>query len=58
MEYREYVQHDALGLARLVAERQVSAAELLDVARARMDAVNPRLNAVIRRMDSQADALA
>ncbi|MBO9470337.1 amidase [Endozoicomonas sp. G2_2] len=58
MEYREYVRHDALGLARLVAERQVTAAELLDTARQRMAQVNPSLNAVIRRMDSQADAFA
>ncbi|MES1927932.1 amidase [Salinisphaera dokdonensis CL-ES53] len=58
MKYSDYVQHDAFGLAQLVAERQVSAIEVLDAARTRMEAVNPALNAVIRRMDAQADAFA
>ena len=55
MKYSEYVQHDGLGLARLVAERQVSPADLLALARARLTEVNPELNAVIHRMDTIAD---
>ncbi|WP_348766947.1 amidase family protein [uncultured Salinisphaera sp.] len=58
MEYSEYVRHDALGLARLVAERQIQPSELLALARGRLDEVNPSLNAVIRRMDTIADARA
>lgn len=44
--FKEYADHDATGLAALVARREVSAAELLDAAVARLDALNPRLNAV------------
>lgn len=36
--------HDAIGLADLVATRQVSAGELLDAAIARAEAMNPRFN--------------
>lgn len=43
----EYLRHDALGLAALVRRGEASAAEVLDAALARMDAVNPRINAVI-----------
>jgi len=58
MKYSEYVQHDALGLARLVAERQVDATALLHLARERLADVNPQLNAVVHRMDTIADARA
>lgn len=54
MKFEEYVRFDALGLAELVATGQVSAAELLDTAIARADAVNPRLNAIVRRFDARA----
>lgn len=47
---------DALALADLVRRREVSAAELLDAALARLDAWNPRLNAVVRRMEGEARA--
>jgi amidase len=47
MQHAEYERHDAVGLADLVAKREVSPDELLDAALARMEAVNPRLNAVI-----------
>lgn len=40
MDYAEYRTHDALGLAELVAAREVSPTELLDVAIARAEAVN------------------
>ncbi len=58
MKHTEYVRHDGIALAALIADGQLSAAEALAAARARLDAVNPRINAVIRRMDDLADAAA
>lgn len=46
MDFEDYRQHDAVGLAELVARREVSADELLDAAVARMAQVNPKINAV------------
>src|SRR5213078_2620682 len=46
LSVREYVQSDATALARLVAAGDVSAAELLDLAKAQLDRLNPILNAV------------
>jgi amidase len=43
---REYVQSDATALARLVSVGDVSAAELLDLAAAQLERLNPKLNAV------------
>ncbi len=43
----EYQGHDAVGLAALVREGQVSAAELLAAARTRAEAVNDRINAIV-----------
>jgi len=48
IRFDEYAAHDGLGLAALVRSGQVSPAELLETAVARIGAVNPRLNAVIR----------
>ena len=45
----EEYQHDATTLAGLVAGKEVTAAELLALARARRDQVNPTLNAIVRR---------
>lgn len=42
-------EHDALGLARLVARKQVSAAELLELAIARTEALNPTYNFLARK---------
>src|SRR5690606_9695233 len=42
----DYAAHDATGLADLVRRREVSAGELLEIAIARADAVDPRLNAI------------
>lgn len=50
----DYGNYDALGLAELVRKREVSAQELLDEALARVERVNPRINAVIRPMQEQA----
>lgn len=43
----DYQQHDGLGLAALVRDKQVTPAELLDAAIARAEAVNPQLNAIV-----------
>jgi Asp-tRNA(Asn)/Glu-tRNA(Gln) amidotransferase A subunit family amidase len=48
MNFEEYRSYDATGLAKLVADRQVSADELLTLARERAAAVNPRINAIVR----------
>jgi amidase len=46
MALRDYVSHDAMGLAALVRRGEVSAAELLELAIARTEAVNPAVNAI------------
>ena len=45
--FKEYMEHDGLGLAELVRTGQVSAKEVLEAALARLEQVNPALNAVI-----------
>lgn len=55
MDLTEYLSHDATALAELVANGDVAATELLDLARQRADAVNPALNAIVARI-TQADA--
>ena len=47
---KDYVKYDALGLADLVKKKKVSAAELVEEAITRIEAGNPRLNAVIHTM--------
>jgi Asp-tRNA(Asn)/Glu-tRNA(Gln) amidotransferase A subunit family amidase len=54
MTFEEYTQYDAVGLAELVAKKDVSASELLDAAVARMEAVNPAVNAVVNSLESAA----
>ena len=48
MRFDEYRTYDATGLAKLIADKEVSAAELLAVARERAAEVNPRINAIVR----------
>ncbi|HET9892966.1 MAG TPA: amidase family protein, partial [Mycobacterium sp.] len=55
MHLDEYMALDATALADLVARKQVTATELLALARQRADAVNPRLNAIVSRLDDVAD---
>lgn len=58
MDFDEYRSYDATGLAKLVADKQVSAAELLATARARAAAVNPKINAIVRDIPAEpADGL-
>ena len=47
MKAAEYRSHDALGLAQLIAGRQVSPREVLDVAISQIEKLNPALNAVV-----------
>src|SRR5277367_6606402 len=54
MNFAEYRRQDAVGLAQLVAQRDVTAEELLDAALARMAAVNPKLNAVVQNLEPMA----
>lgn len=57
-EMPNYHDFDALDLAQLVRTGQLSSIELLREAKARLDAVNPILNAVICPMDKLAESLA
>ena len=43
----EYLERDATGLAEMVAAGEVSAAELTECAIERIEALNPRFNAVV-----------
>lgn len=47
MKLEDYVAHDGLGLAALVAKREVSVVDLADAALRAVEAVNPAINAVI-----------
>lgn len=47
MKFNEYVKYDAMGLALLVEKGEVTAQALLDLAIARAEAVNPKLNGLI-----------
>ncbi|HEY8459135.1 MAG TPA: amidase [Blastocatellia bacterium] len=41
----EYDKYDALGLAELIAKKEVAPAELLDAVRQRVEEINPKINA-------------
>ncbi len=58
MQLDEYLTSDATTLAGLVAGKEVSATDLLALARQRSDAVNPRINAVVLPLGHVADARA
>jgi amidase len=58
VEYADYRGYDAVGLAELVARREVSAAELLEAAIARAEAVNGTVNAIVTPMYELARARA
>ena len=52
--FAEVDAHDALGLAHLVATGEVTPTELLEEVLARIDRINPMLNAVVHRDDDRA----
>ncbi len=49
MALRDYLGHDATALAALLKSGKVSAAELMELAIARAESVNPRINALAQR---------
>ena len=53
-KFIEYDQYDALGLAKLIQQKQVSAREVCEEAIARIEKVNPKINAVIHTMFERA----
>src|ERR1700722_8662368 len=54
----DYVSHDAVGLAGLVRNKQVTPLELLNVAIERAVRINPQINAIITPIYEQARAQA
>jgi amidase len=56
MESTEYAARDGLGLAQLIADREVTATEVVEAAQRRAREVNPRINAIVRWMDADAQA--
>lgn len=53
--FTDYDRYDALGLGELIAKGEVSAGEVLEAAIARLEAVNPTLNAVVHEMYDEAE---
>jgi amidase len=47
IDFKEYHQYDGLGLAELIRTRQVSAVEVCAAAVARIEQLNPKINAVV-----------
>lgn len=58
MKFSEYIKHDGLSLAALVANREVTASELLQIAINRTEQTHKKLNAIIIRMDEIAQSRA
>ena len=56
MRVEEYMGYDATGLADLVRRGELEASELTEAAIARIDALDPALNAVVERHDEMARA--
>jgi amidase len=56
MEHTDYAAFDGLGLAAAIAAGEVTAAEALDAAQRRAQAVGGRVNAIVRPMEGQAAA--
>ena len=56
MRVDEYIEHDATSLAELVRKGEVTPGELLERAIAVVEALNPRVNAIVRRMFGPAHA--
>ncbi|CEG26480.1 amidase [Bacillus sp. B-jedd] len=54
MGFKEYGEYDALGLAGLVRGKEVEPKELIEEAINRIEALNPKLNAVINKMYEKA----
>lgn len=53
MNAHEYAEHDAVGLAQLIAARQVSVEEVRQAALSAIGSINPAINAVIETWDDE-----
>ncbi|MDF1792823.1 MAG: amidase [Thalassobaculaceae bacterium] len=58
LSFEDYVAEDALGLAKLIRDGEVSALEVVEAALARADAVEPEINALVARRDDEVRAQA
>ena len=58
MGFSDYAQYDGLGLASLLAQKAVSPLEVVDAAIERIEALNPKLNAVVYKAYDEARAQA
>ncbi|MBB4664908.1 amidase [Conexibacter arvalis] len=56
MEHRDYAELDGLGLAAAIAGGELTAAEALEAAQRRAQAVGGRINAIVRPLEAQAAA--
>jgi len=56
--FADYTDYDGLGLAELVRSGEVTAGEVLEAAIERIEALNPKLNAVVTKVYDQARAAA
>lgn len=54
MDFNDYKKYDATGLAELIRKKEVSAAEVVEAAITRAEAVNPKINAIIHTMYGKA----
>jgi len=54
MPFREYEGYDMLGLAELIARRAVTAREVINAAIERIERWNPKINAIVHRMEAAA----
>ena len=54
MRFDEYRKHDATALAGLIAKREISASDVLDIAIARAEQVNPAINAIVHQQYEKA----
>ncbi len=58
MTFEEYRKYDALGLADLIRKKEITPAELIEIAIQRAERVNPKLNAIIHKMYDKAKEMA
>ena len=56
MRFDEYRKHDAVALAALVAKGDITAGELIELAIARAEQVNPAINAIVHTQYPRARA--